>query len=409
MLAKFWWWCGGRARVRSLNHVAVPYIRRMTSLFHFTSSFFPQSQLEDSVIGDIIKTQLEDRLVGDVIKMPRADRSRFAFTVFGDLPTDEDLSRTILTNLQMGCEPSVAVVAWQVEMCPTTQHPHVQGFIRMKANSGLVPVKAIIHGLFGAQPHVEVCRRDEKANAEYVSKLEGRIHGPYVFGTLQRLGGDLRADFAALRDYLRHVDHLDDFYATAPAHMLNVAFRAGVAGVDRLWQSTRIGPGLLDYAWPVWSTLLIQLLLCAPMPRVIFFVVGPPNTGKTFLTLQLLQLFGRLALKVEGTPRDIFHAWNGQPLVIVDLPKATRMTPALTEACESLKTGVVFSTKYQSTMKRFAIPHVLVISNYDPPGEDVLAQDRVIIFRTAPGAETNMVPLGISAPPNDWPVGFVTI
>lgn len=314
--------------------------------------------------------------------MPRADRSRFAWTLFGEVPTDPELSPIVLLNLQGLCEPSVRCLAWQCETCPDTGRLHLQGYVRTAANSGIAPVVALLAGLFGGNAHVAVCYRDEEANALYVTKEEGRVHGPYIYGNLRAPGVGARVDYELMRTYIASCTSLDEVYRGASANMFPTLVRAGTHTVERVFNVTRPQPEPLLLPYPNWSIGLLPILRAPAMPRLIHFLVGPPNTGKTLFSLKILDEMGPMAIKVDGSPRDIFHAWNGQRVILLDLPKATRMTPSLAEACETLKTGVVFSTKYQSCMKRYPIPHVVVISNYDPPEEDVLAQDRIVLWRS---------------------------
>lgn len=67
----------------------------------------------------------------------------------------------------------------------------------------------------------------------------------------------------------------------------------------------------------------------------------------------------------NGKSADIAHAYEGQRLVVFDIPRSQQETLNY-GILESLKDGYVFSSKYNSTMKRFPIPHVYVLSNSLP-------------------------------------------
>ena len=47
-------------------------------------------------------------------------------------------------------------------------------------------------------------------------------------------------------------------------------------------------------------------------------------------------------------------------------------------ALEQLKNGLVYNTKYESGMRMFATPHVLVFSNFEPDRSKI-TEDRMVM------------------------------
>ena len=66
--------------------------------------------------------------------------------------------------------------------------------------------------------------------------------------------------------------------------------------------------------------------------------------------------------------------YNGQRIVLFDL-SPSQEDRFNYEVLESIKNGLMFSSSYESRMKVFAIPHVIVFANW-APDESKLSADR---------------------------------
>lgn len=66
-----------------------------------------------------------------------------------------------------------------------------------------------------------------------------------------------------------------------------------------------------------------------------------------------------------GKHADVFHAYDGQPICIFDFPRDSEEFVCY-GVIEAIKNGMYFSAKYDSTVKQFDVPHVLVFSNFMP-------------------------------------------
>lgn len=81
--------------------------------------------------------------------------------------------------------------------------------------------------------------------------------------------------------------------------------------------------------------------------------------------------------------KDIAHAYDSQRIVVFDLSRSKEdLVPYAT--MESFKNGRIFSGKYQSRMKTFDVPHVVVFANYMPEKE-ALSADRWDIIEIEEG------------------------
>ncbi len=93
--------------------------------------------------------------------------------------------------------------------------------------------------------------------------------------------------------------------------------------------------------------------------------------GKTILAKFMVDTMEAIVL--SGTNKDCLYAVAkiletdeaGPPIIIFDVPRCNEGHVSY-QAIESLKNGLFFSGKYESTMVRFNSPHILIFSNYYP-------------------------------------------
>jgi len=102
------------------------------------------------------------------------------------------------------------------------------------------------------------------------------------------------------------------------------------------------------------------------------------KVGKSRLCTHLCRNYG--AIMLNGKKADMAYTYNGEPMVIFDVPRTeTENMNHLYSFAESLKNGMIFSTKYESQQKFFKAPIVIFFANvmYD---ENCWSKDRVIFF-----------------------------
>jgi hypothetical protein len=113
------------------------------------------------------------------------------------------------------------------------------------------------------------------------------------------------------------------------------------------------------------------------------------------------------AIELDGKIADCAFSYASQPIVIFDLARPTDVSLAkdLYIMAEKLKNGQLVSSKYQSKMKVFKVPHVLFFSNHAPP-MGVWSADRLqhIVLSPAPPFSAHSV-AGAGAPPPPPPSG----
>lgn len=87
------------------------------------------------------------------------------------------------------------------------------------------------------------------------------------------------------------------------------------------------------------------------------------HAGKTF-TASHLEDNNNFITFTNGKTMDISYAWNGEN-VIFDFSRSQQEFINY-EVIEQLKNGKVFSSKYQSSSKKYAPPFVIIFSNFLP-------------------------------------------
>ncbi len=107
--------------------------------------------------------------------------------------------------------------------------------------------------------------------------------------------------------------------------------------------------------------------------------------GKSALTKSLV--LTEDAILVGGTWKDALYAigerlkkengWQRIKVILIDIPRSQGNKVSYT-GIESIKNGVAFSPKYESSMLVFDIPHVIVFANQEP-NQNMLSLDRWVI------------------------------
>lgn len=104
------------------------------------------------------------------------------------------------------------------------------------------------------------------------------------------------------------------------------------------------------------------------------------ETGKT-VNAKDLMYFGNAFYSTGGKAADIAHAYKYEPIVVFNIAASqdSKMMDHLYKILEEFKDGVFSSGKYNSRIKAFKIPQVIVFAN-DPPNEDKMKTNRFKIY-----------------------------
>jgi len=126
-----------------------------------------------------------------------------------------------------------------------------------------------------------------------------------------------------------------------------------------------------------WQQDLIEIIKQEPDHRKIFWFYDEiGGKGKTNMAKYLVDNHDACYLNCGGAG-DIAYFYDGQPVVVFDYPRTLEGRISY-DSIESLKNGILFSKKYESKVKRFDKPHVIVFANFEPD-EERLSKDRWVI------------------------------
>lgn len=135
----------------------------------------------------------------------------------------------------------------------------------------------------------------------------------------------------------------------------------------------RVKDKFLDCIPKQWQTDLINIIKSEPDDRKIHWRWEPTGgCGKTTFAKHLVLKYN--AFFAVGGKKDVFHAYDKQQIVILDIPRSFENYVSY-DAIEQLKNGMLFSGKYNSQMKIFNPPHLIIFANF-PPNESALSADR---------------------------------
>eukprot|EP00795_Rhopilema_esculentum_P004240 gene4240-20430_t len=129
-----------------------------------------------------------------------------------------------------------------------------------------------------------------------------------------------------------------------------------------------------------WQEAVLRLIRSQGPRKITFVVDENGNTGKTFLAKYILAT--KNALYFTSTSlRDIAYAWKGERYIVFDISRE-KSEKLNYSTLETIKNGVVFSTKYRSSTKVFQIPIIICMINSRPLAK-MMSDDRYHIVALA--------------------------
>lgn len=194
------------------------------------------------------------------------------------------------------------------------------------------------------------------------------------------------------------VDEIGEFKAQVPYHIRCIEFiQAQTSFIDCLKDpefGEYIAKGKLNWARYIFSTkpsedMTLQKLfdwqryfdtLCTldPDDRTVHWVTDiKGGRGKSALLNHLISKYNAFAID-DGAGKDIAYAYSGQPVVLIDLCRDNEDWVPY-RVIEKFKNKRMFSAKYESHLKTFKAPHIIVFANFSPD-KTRLTSDRWIEY-----------------------------
>lgn len=198
----------------------------------------------------------------------------------------------------------------------------------------------------------------------------------WAHGAAERAAPGQRTDFEEIREVLREHGPMEGIRQVAekfPGQF--VRYASGITQLADLVVPKV--PERDDFTLRPWQACLVEILRGPAHDRHIYWVEdGQGGEGKSRLSTYLCRTMN--AIELDGRITDCAFAYTGQPIAIFDLarPVDVLQLKDLYTVAEKLKNGQLVSTKYQSKLKVFNVPHVVFFSNHSPP-LGVWSADRV--------------------------------
>lgn len=257
------------------------------------------------------------------------------------------------------------------EISPTTHTLHLQGYVqftsRKRFTSALQWFKEL--GLTN-KPHIEIAKGSPNVNIRYCSKED---ETPLIIGTIPQQGK--RNDIDKMKLAIDEGATVLDIWNEFPAMYLKYSNCIGqlIELVQTKSAMDFIRETHAESTLRPWQIAIKKRLLRQTDREVLWIWEKVGNTGKSFLAKHLMACCGAMYLS-NGKTSDIAYAYCHEPLVVFDFSRSFEEYINY-GVIESLKNGVLFSTKYQSKTKVFKPAKIIVFANFEPD-TDKLSEDR---------------------------------
>lgn len=271
--------------------------------------------------------------------------------------TAEDIDKEAL-------QEHVTYAVYQTEL-NSNGREHVQGFFSLRGRDGWVlsTLRTRLYNVLGGA-HFEVAR-DVQASITYCKKTgeRGRVPGTECVELGEPPLNGRPSQKKKLADAVTLMQELNG--PTELAKEYPVLYAQFSRQLEALWAKIRPKDTMTDFAAREWQQKVLDTIAEAPDKRKIhWYVDHEGGKGKSYLARYLV--CEKNAFYCQGGKQsDIIHGYDRQNIVVFDLCRDVEGFVSYS-AMETLKNGVMFSTKYNSAMQVFPIPHVIVFSNFDP-------------------------------------------
>lgn len=250
---------------------------------------------------------------------PTARRGTCKYVWFITMNLSEPWNGSNTMDLNNWIKEHCKEATWQLER-GDSGNLHVQLTMKLKVKQRLTWLKR--H--FSPIAHCEVSNNPE-ASYDYCSKIDSRIEGPYYYPKPLRP---------------RIVDPLED---------------------KTLFE---------------WQQRIVDIITGPVDDRKVYWFWDPiGGVGKSKFCLHCILKYG--AVVYDSGKKDILYAHKDHEVVFFDLSRTVEGFVSY-DAIEQLKKGFCFSGKYESGMKIYPVPHIIIFANF-PPDTSKLSADRWVV------------------------------
>ncbi|AXQ66326.1 MAG: putative viral replication protein [Cressdnaviricota sp.] len=242
--------------------------------------------------------------------------------------------------------------------------PHLQGYIQLKERKMLSGVRKLL------ACHWEPAKGTPEQNKAYCSK-DGDFHEQGV-RTQERQRTDLIAFMDAVDNGLRNKRKLMEEHSAVVAKYPRF--------VKEYLEVTEPPIEIEAHPLNAWQEDLNQMLNREPSKRIVNFVVDPiGNKGKTWFAQYYCSLHDNAQYLESGKRSDLTHALRTDIRVLFVNCCKSKLEFLDYSFLEAVKDQMVFSPKYESSMKRLPPCHLVVMCN-EMPNRLAMSDDRYNII-----------------------------
>lgn len=243
---------------------------------------------------------------------------------------------------------------------------HYQGYVEFKMIMRLPGLKKLL-----PTAHWEPRAGTQEQARNYCMKDDTRIEGPWELGELKAQGKrcDLDEAYKLVKEggAKRVAQEMPTVY---------IKFHRGLHALEAALDEPEKED---DFIPRPWQKKIIDIISTPADDRKIIWIkdtVG--NNGKSRLAVHLQKNYN--AVQLSGRIQDMAYMYNKEPIVVIDVPRTqAENMDHLYAFAETLKNGVIISTKYESRRKMFKPPHVIFFTNFCHD-TDKWSYDRVQAF-----------------------------
>lgn len=277
---------------------------------------------------------------------------------------------------------AISYVGGQVEKCPSSGRLHLQGIVIFSKKVGLKTAQSLLLSAKNGDGkyvlHTEPVLTDSETLKKYCSKDKTKVEGFKEYGVftyvkrntvegqqhiLESFIDDIKNGMSLEDLRLRHSSMYLN-YNKQFVELYNEYYPIGEVENIELFE---------------WQKDLLMKLEGVPEHRKIYWYYDPiGGKGKSTFTNWYCQKYGNTFITDGGCHKDIAFAYERQRVVIFDYPRDTSPDSVNYSTMECFKNQRMSSSKYQSVLKQFSRPHVVVFANF-LPNKSKMSHDKFVI------------------------------
>lgn len=302
--------------------------------------------------------------------MPAQQLRRVCFTLNNPTEEEKETIRNLKDNIRY------MIVGEEVGEQGT---PHLQGYIGFEKRKTFNSIKELI----GQRAHIESAKGNDEQNRKYCTK-EGQVL--VETGTMQQVKSiDLQVKEAVKRkaDGANPEEMIEEYGGIYIRYKKAIDEQCKEMAQFNVSQQLKeeMGAAILKK----WQELCVKEVEQQNDRSVAWYWEPTGNVGKTWLSKWLVVM--KNAVRFEnGKSADIKYGYNGEHIVCFDLTRS-QSDHINYEVIESVKNGIMYNTKYESKMKCYKPPKVVIFAN-TPPDMSKMSADRWNITQIDPTDDT---------------------